>query len=378
MDVVAFVQPSYGQECGRGPAPNLWSHRWTYGIAMGDSTKKYVTKDGVTISDYVRLPALNCYQPTTIDIGIFAHELGHALGLPDLYSTTDPPTNNGIGYWGLMAFGNWNKEPAPAFMEAWSRMQLGWLRVVPARNGRTYTLDPSNTAGSAVRVDIPNSPEEYFLLENRKRIGSDQYLPAPGGLLIWHVASTVIDDHWKPNTVQNNTAHLGISLVEADGRDDMKVKKNHGDTSDVFPGTGRNTELSPSSTPSSDGFGGASGITIGSIQEVGQQVRFIVEIHPPPVGIAQVPRGPPQASAAQVPGQGRPPLGPLALLRFSGPVTAADTANLNARGFRIIRVFPESNSIYAQIPANMTGNLSSISPRLVALDVQQRSARPPE
>ena len=38
--------------------------------------------------DYVIQPAWNCAgPPSAIDIGVFAHEFGHAFGLPDLYDT---------------------------------------------------------------------------------------------------------------------------------------------------------------------------------------------------------------------------------------------------------------------------------------------------
>ncbi|HBK59214.1 MAG TPA: hypothetical protein DDZ84_00260 [Firmicutes bacterium] len=39
-------------------------------------------------------------------VGIFAHEFGHALVLPDLYDYDG--SSQGVGNWCLMAGGSWN------------------------------------------------------------------------------------------------------------------------------------------------------------------------------------------------------------------------------------------------------------------------------
>ena len=92
VDLVAFVQPETGGECGG--TNNMWSHRWVIEGAASQAkgpadviANGYQTNDGVRISDYVLQPAKNCGTGTPISIGVFAHEFGHALGLPDLYAT---------------------------------------------------------------------------------------------------------------------------------------------------------------------------------------------------------------------------------------------------------------------------------------------------
>ena len=62
-------------------------------------------------------------------IGVFAHEYGHALGLPDLYDTDY--SSNGIGDWSLMAGGSHNYivrgGDSPAHLDAWCKYSLRWV-----------------------------------------------------------------------------------------------------------------------------------------------------------------------------------------------------------------------------------------------------------
>src|SRR5262245_45117660 len=63
------------------------------------------------------------------NFGVLCHEFGHLLGLPELYATGGRP-QEGIGLWGLMGHGTWlEKGAAPPHLEAWSKMQLGWVDV---------------------------------------------------------------------------------------------------------------------------------------------------------------------------------------------------------------------------------------------------------
>ncbi|GAG07093.1 unnamed protein product, partial [marine sediment metagenome] len=122
VDVVMIVHQGTGEEVS-GTATDIWSHRWNLTSAGVGS----VSVDGVTVNDYAIQPERDVARMNTI--GVFCHEFGHALGLPDLYDTDY--TSWGIGDWGIMAFGSYNKDTndgdSPAHFTAWSKYFLGWV-----------------------------------------------------------------------------------------------------------------------------------------------------------------------------------------------------------------------------------------------------------
>ena len=77
-------------------------------------------------------------QPENGGLGVFAHEFGHDLGLPDLYDTSGNTggAENNTAFWTLMSSGAniGDGSPdgigdAPTDMGAWERLQLGWLEA---------------------------------------------------------------------------------------------------------------------------------------------------------------------------------------------------------------------------------------------------------
>ena len=223
VDVVAIVHQGSGQEAS-GTASDIWSHRWDLSSAnyFGDGSGVYTTNDtaacgNIKVKDYIIQPEILWGQIHTM--GVFAHEYGHALGLPDLYDTDY--TSEGIGDWGLMAGGSWNyvsrSGDRPAHLSAWSKYKLGW--VEPTEVTTTKTDEPISAAcdqSDVYRLSTGTSTE-YFLVENRQQCGFDAGLPG-SGLAIWH-----IDDAKSGNTQECETAtgctssHYLVALDQADG-----------------------------------------------------------------------------------------------------------------------------------------------------------------
>lgn len=174
------------------------------------------------------------------NFGVLCHELGHLLGLPELYAPGGRP-NEGIGKWGLMGQGTWlGKGETPPGMDAWSRTKLGWADVVQIdRTTAAVEIPPVGEIPRVIRIPaVPDKPQEYYLLEYRRRTGIDAALPAEG-LLVWHVDETV----GGFRDAQVNEQHKMLHLVEMDGRNDLDRGHtrggNRGDATDPWVGPPR-------------------------------------------------------------------------------------------------------------------------------------------
>jgi len=175
--------------------------------------------------------------PPLTSFGVLCHEFGHLLGLPELYAPGDHP-QEGVGVWDLMGQGTWlGHGEHPPHLSAWSKLQLGWVEVETIeRTTVGVTLPAIETVPRVLRVPaVPGHPEEYYLLENRERLGADASLPGEG-LLVWHVDERVTGFR----TAETDVAHKRLHLVEADGRRDLDrghaAGGNRGDAGDPWHG----------------------------------------------------------------------------------------------------------------------------------------------
>ncbi len=307
VDVLAVMHPTPGGECSSPDRANrIWSHRWNLASAAfyerslwGDpslalqiqNNPGYVTRTPATpspfhsfgfirILDYTAQSVTTCNGSTLNDIGVFAHELGHGFGLPDLYGVN--ASHNGIGNWGLMGTGSWGCDGSspdrPCHMSAWSKSVLGWADVETLASGTdlgTLTLPPVESSGKIFRLDANDGSGEYLLIENRQRIGFDADLYEQG-LLIWHVDPAVVAARWATNRINSDGSHLGVWLRQADGLDELaKENGGRGDRFDPFPGGSGNTVFHAGSNPSSWSHDGhPMGVTILDIAPVGQNMTF--------------------------------------------------------------------------------------------------------
>ncbi|MER6527915.1 immune inhibitor A domain-containing protein [Streptomyces sp. NPDC001508] len=120
----------------------IWAHRWyafgTDAGATGPDHNKLggaqIGGTGIWVGDYT-------IQPENGGLGVFAHEYGHDLGLPDEYDTAGG--ENSTGFWTLMSSGSWLGRgqqaigDLPGDMNAWDKLQLGWLNYDVAKAGIT-------------------------------------------------------------------------------------------------------------------------------------------------------------------------------------------------------------------------------------------------
>lgn len=297
VDVLAVIHPTWGAECGgTGREDRIWSHKFTLSQAAAFDADAppgpYVTSTPsasggfIRIDDYTIQPLLSCLDKSALnEIGVLAHELGHAFGLPDLYCTTPGCAHSGIGRWGLMGQGSWGchdqSDPSrPCGMSAWSRAMLGWVEVeslAPDTDHPDIVLDPVATSGRVLRLDARDGSGDYFLLENRQRIGFDRDLFAPG-LLVWKVDPLRLLVSWPINRVNTDPNRLGVAVVEADGMGNLTARgsgANLGDPGDPFPGATGNTVFHAGRAPQAYSHRNqAAGVTLTAIREVGEQIHL--------------------------------------------------------------------------------------------------------
>ncbi|HEX9106227.1 MAG TPA: M6 family metalloprotease domain-containing protein [Longimicrobiales bacterium] len=226
-DFVIFV---YAVPCGAGTDTRsgaIWPHRG----AMKPFQTHTPSKSGgfEKVADYLILPAVDPRSCGPLQVGVLAHETGHALGLPDLYDYAG--TSQGIGAWGLMGTGSHSAPWSPAHLSAWSKEQLGWVKEVWLRHDTTGLAFPAvETSHTVFRYDLPGTDGEYLLLENRQQIGSDKALPGEG-LLAWHVDP----ERGELGMWNSDERRPALAVLRAAGALDP-LRPHLADGDDPFPG----------------------------------------------------------------------------------------------------------------------------------------------
>jgi immune inhibitor A len=253
VDTVFIIHAGTGAELGGTNNDAIWSHSW--------QTLNPPSVDGVWVGSYITMPEL-WTTPGDMTHGVYAHEFGHALGLPDLYDVDN--TSQGVGDWSLMSGGSWNGSMgnSPAHFDAWSRAYLEFNPVndITTFNGVINLPNiEQNRFGSLYRLNSARSGE-YWLLENRQKIGSDAALPG-AGLLIWHVDENLGgSNRYECRSINNYlcngtlTKHFRVALEQADGDRDLEYKINQGDTGDPFPGAENNRDFSFTTNPNTSSY----------------------------------------------------------------------------------------------------------------------------
>ncbi|MFH9013764.1 immune inhibitor A domain-containing protein [Streptomyces sp. NPDC017943] len=162
----------------------IWAHRWyafgTDAGATGPANNKLggakIGDTGIWVGDYT-------VQPENGGLGVYAHEYGHDLGLPDHYDTAGG--ENSTGFWTLMSSGSWlgtgknEIGDLPGDMTAWDKLQLGWLNYDKAKAGvnswhKLGVAEYNTKHKQALVVDLP-----------KKAVTTEIVTPAEGKTQWW-------------------------------------------------------------------------------------------------------------------------------------------------------------------------------------------------
>jgi immune inhibitor A len=296
----------------------IWSHSWSVGWLFENG----LTRDGVKIDNYAMMPEVGGdttgftgavsgpYPPT---VGVYAHEYGHVLGLPDQYDYGYE--SQGTGIFSLMAGGSWNTYPSydifsgnsPSSLDAWSKYRLGFVKPVEVTSSTEATLPAVETHPVVYKVAVPfSSGREYYLFENRQPVDFDMGLRSGTmhGMVIYHVDDTALTrTYWRPNeaenwkefrsegwqTAPNGETHYAISVIQADDQWHLEHGLGVGSQPDLYPGALGVTEFSTATSPNTSTYYywpgspapfGWSHVKVTNIAESGGVVTATMEYEP--------------------------------------------------------------------------------------------------
>lgn len=217
---IGIVLAGYDQSAGYTPVGHhsIWPHKWYF----QDPYAVTSSSGSVSISSYVlqaETESTRQGEEHQSGIGALGHELGHYLGLPDLYDTSDGTgawSDYTVGYLSMMDGGSWGRtssgEYRPTFFDAYCRYMLGYIDPEEISKDGTYTATSQKSDAGFKSYIIRINDDEYYLVENRQYESFDEgmeraftsgsvrntaaegqpsngysYTNPTGGLVVWHI-----------------------------------------------------------------------------------------------------------------------------------------------------------------------------------------------
>ena len=290
VDGIIVVYSGCGAEWYPGN-DNIWPHKSSLGSYEYETDDLGANGSNVIVKSYAVNPELagggDCYTNTIRPIGVYAHEFGHILGLPDLYDRDNSNGGSeGIGHWCLMASGSWQGwgGDTPAHMSSWCKSEMGWLEpVVLSSDEISLNIPQVESSPYAVKIwEDDYFWSRYFLVENRQPVGFDSDLEGPG-LIIYHVDENRRYGSYRFSSgpANDDETHKLVDVEEADGLDDMDNEVNRGDAGDPFPGTSNNFTFNDNSYPSASRYDNTeTGIAVFNISSSDSLMTADVNIRP--------------------------------------------------------------------------------------------------
>ncbi len=133
---------------------------WAHSSALASAPE--IGDTGIRLSNYI-------VQPEDSGVGVFAHEYGHDLGLPDLYDTSSGGDSD-VDFWDLMSSGSHAGpifQSMPTHMGIWDKWVLGWVdpqEFNPGDRRRTVQLGQASRTprGSedGLIINLPNKVQD--------------------------------------------------------------------------------------------------------------------------------------------------------------------------------------------------------------------------
>lgn len=217
IDHVVIVHAGEDKSGGGGAEGTyaIWAH--SSAVAGGAP----VGNTGLKVSNYI-------VQPEDSGVGVFAHEYGHDLGLPDLYDTSSGGDSD-VDFWDLMSSGSHAGpifQSMPTHMGLWDKWVLGWadpMEFEPGDKGRTVQVGQTSRTPrgtqDGLKIDLPNKVVHVADPHSGKAMwwnGADgnwqdntlsrsMTVPAAGDVKAWMWNNYVIEKDWDFGFVEVST-----------------------------------------------------------------------------------------------------------------------------------------------------------------------------
>lgn len=226
VDLVAIIFAGFGENNDPTNENTLWAKTslQDFGSYNGKSVKTAMMISELNAKKSLLGSGGSYSTPQINGVGVFCHEMSHAMGLPDFYSTTSPADmkdNQELEYWSLMDGGeNVSNGYYPVAYTAFERKHMGWSDYVEMEDGKTYSLTTADKGGRGHVYYNPNTlaagrVSDYFVFENIQNTGWNSKLPGHG-LIAYRVSMRISDMQY--NTPLNNiVGDPGFTIVPADG-----------------------------------------------------------------------------------------------------------------------------------------------------------------
>ncbi|PGS55814.1 immune inhibitor A domain-containing protein [Bacillus sp. AFS041924] len=240
VDHLMVIHAGTGQEAGGGKLGDkaIWSHRWTLdGVTSFDDTTASVPywKGKMAVYDYT-------VEPEDGATGVFAHEYGHDLGLPDEYDTQYSGSGEPIASWSIMSGGSWNGKVAgttpssfsPQNKEFFQKTMGGnWANITEVdykdidRLGMQAVIDQSVTKSKNPGVVKVNLPKKEVKSKIQPQFGANYYYSTKGDGIHTFMTSPEFDLTGATNasfTVKTNYEveagydYLYVNLLDESGK----------------------------------------------------------------------------------------------------------------------------------------------------------------
>ncbi len=238
---------------------DLWSHQFEgdFDLLSGSRRARYIV-----VSERFAWPSRGRNFPS--GIGVWLHEFGHILGLPDLY--TGDGNGVGVGHFSPMGYGlyrqdgelddpTWGPDVLPMGADPWMLVDLAWVEPRQVTdNDCAIELTPLDRSPDILEIPLNDGDaSERYLVAWTRNTGSRRTL-GTSGLLVMHVddnlEAPIVSGKCipKPGSASCADSHYWLSVEQADGRFDLENGFAAADPNDLWTlGVGFGPDADPTS-----------------------------------------------------------------------------------------------------------------------------------